>query len=66
VDPKSAEPASRPKKGAPLPPDRPLEPIGPGRLRALRDAIRSGRYPSDDAVRTGLERMIRRARSKGE
>jgi hypothetical protein len=61
----AAKPASRPPK-APLPADRPLEPIGPGKLRALREAIRSGQYPSEDVVRAGLERMIRKARSKGE
>lgn len=35
------------------------QPIGPERLRALREAIRSGQYPSQDDVRTGLVRMFR-------
>jgi hypothetical protein len=35
-----------------------LRPIGPARLRALREAIRSGRYPTDDDVLGGLERML--------
>jgi Arc/MetJ-type ribon-helix-helix transcriptional regulator len=33
-------------------------------MKALREAIRSGRYPSDEVVQAGLERMIRRARSR--
>lgn len=41
---------------------RPMRPIGPDALRALREAIRSGRYPSEDVVRDGLERLIRRPR----
>ena len=57
-------PAGTPAPDSPLPPDRPLKPIGPARMKALREAIRSGRYPSEDVVRAGLERMIRRARSK--
>jgi|GEM_PF-5288614 len=39
---------------------KPPKPIGPEAMRALREAIRSGRYPSDDVVRRGLERLIRR------
>jgi hypothetical protein len=49
---------------SPLPPDpnghRPPRPIGPEALRALREAIRNGTYPSDAAVMAGLERLIRR------
>jgi hypothetical protein len=45
-----------------LPPvhERPMKPIGPAGLKALRDAIKSGRYPSDAAVRTGIERLLRK------
>lgn len=39
----------------------PPRPIGPEALKRLREAIQSGRYPDDTAVRAGLERMIRRA-----
>ena len=39
---------------------KPPKPIGPEALKALREAIKSGKYPSDDAVRSGLERLIRR------
>ena len=39
-------------------PDQPLAPIGPERLKALREAIRSGQYPSDADVVGGLERML--------
>ncbi len=34
-------------------------PIGPERLKALREAIESGTYPSNDDVRGGLVRMFR-------
>lgn len=37
-----------------------MAPIGPDALRALRERIRSGQYPSDEVVRDGLERLIRR------
>ena len=39
-------------------PRDPLEPIGPERLRALREAIRSGTYPSDEHVMGGLARLF--------
>lgn len=39
---------------------KPPKPIGPEAMRALREAIRSGTYPSEDVVRRGLERLIRR------
>ena len=39
---------------------KPPKPIGPEALKALREAIKSGKYPSDAAVRSGLERLIRR------
>lgn len=44
-----------PEKGG-----RDLKPIGPERLRALREAIRNGTYPSDAHVESGLLRMIAR------
>jgi hypothetical protein len=45
-----------------LPPmnERPMKPIGPAGLKALREAIKSGRYPSDAAVRAGIERLLRK------
>ncbi|MFO0932491.1 MAG: hypothetical protein U1E39_07250 [Planctomycetota bacterium] len=45
-----------------LPPvaKKPMKPIGPAALKALREAIRSGAYPSDAVVRDGIERLIRR------
>lgn len=48
--------------GAALPPvaKKPMKPIGPAALKALREAIRSGAYPSDAVVRDGIERLIRR------
>ena len=54
--------ASTPSDAAPLPPvaKRPMKPIGPAALKALREAIRSGTYPSDAVVRDGIERLIRR------
>jgi hypothetical protein len=36
----------------------PLEPIGPARLRALREAIENGTYPSASDVLGGLERLF--------
>jgi hypothetical protein len=36
----------------------PLAPIGPERLKALREAIQDGSYPSDEHVLGGLERMF--------
>ena len=43
---------------APRPAD-PLRPIGPERLRKLREAIRNGTYPSEADVLGGLQRMFR-------
>ena len=59
-----ANPSPAPS-GGPLPlppPGKPVRPIGPAGLKALREAIRSGRYPSDAVVRDGVERLIRRDR----
>lgn len=36
----------------------PLEPIGPDRLRALREAIENGTYPTEADVLGGLERLF--------
>ena len=36
-----------------------LIPIGPERLEALREAIRTGAYGVEDAARRGLERLLR-------
>jgi hypothetical protein len=33
-------------------------PIGPGRLRALRQAIESGSFPTEEDISSGLERMF--------
>ena len=38
----------------------PPRPIGPEALKALREAIKSGKYPSDAVVVRGLVRMIRK------
>ncbi len=48
---------------SPLPPmtKKPMRPIGPAALKALREAIRSGAYPSEAVVRDGIERLIRRS-----
>lgn len=35
-----------------------LRPIGPERLRELREAIRNGTYPTEADVLGGLERML--------
>lgn len=35
-----------------------LHPIGPERLRELREAIRNGTYPTEADVIGGLERML--------
>jgi hypothetical protein len=43
---------------SPSPKDVP-RPIGPERLRALREAIRNGTYPTDADVMGGLVRMFR-------
>jgi hypothetical protein len=45
-------------------PDLPVDdgaprPIGPERLRALREAILSGAYPLDSAVQSGLTQLFR-------
>ena len=57
-DPKA--PAASPVAPADAFAHKPPKPIGPEALKALREAIKSGKYPSDDAVRSGLERLIRR------
>ncbi len=44
----------------PVPEPKPLKPIGPAALRALREAIQSGQYPTESAVKSGLGRLLRR------
>ena len=44
---------------APATPRDPLGPIGPERLFALREAIRSGHYPAEGDVLSGLARLLR-------
>jgi hypothetical protein len=41
-----------------------LRPIGKARLRALREAIRNGTYPSNEFVEQGLFRMFTRPTSR--
>ncbi|MHC5009456.1 MAG: hypothetical protein ACYTG6_00725 [Planctomycetota bacterium] len=42
-----------------------LRPIGPKRLKALREAIRKGTYPRDADVAGGLARMFGKPQAKG-
>jgi hypothetical protein len=42
-------------------PAKSLRPIGPAALKALRERIRSGQYPTDEQVQGGLRRMFRSA-----
>lgn len=47
--------------------DGPLDvprPIGPARLRALREAIENGSYPTPEDVRGGLERLFSGSRAE--
>ena len=39
---------------------KPLKPIGREALKALRDKIKAGKYPSDAAVVGGLLRMLKK------
>ena len=55
--PVAAVTASTPPPEATGPKD-PLEPIGPERLKALREAIQNGTYPSDEHVMGGLARLF--------
>lgn len=65
---KKTVPVARPRTGeetahgldAGFPDRRPLRPIGPQALKNLREAIRRGNYPPEDAVRSGMERLLRR------
>ena len=41
-----------------------LRPIGKARLKALREAIRNGTYPSNEFVEQGLFRMFTRPASR--
>ncbi len=73
----SAGTARRERRPTPATPDAPaplsledpdseetrrLRPIGPKALAELREAIRSGRYPTEAHVRRGMERLLRRPR----
>jgi hypothetical protein len=55
-------PASDPQlprtPGTPLDDGAPVKPIGPERLRALREAILAGTYPLDAAAHSGLATML--------
>jgi hypothetical protein len=59
VSPEAVAVPALPTPATPLA-DNPPRPIGPEALRRLREAIQSGEYPNDTAVRAGLERLIRR------
>lgn len=60
--PKTASSGRRPPidRLPPLPGDDggELRPIGPQRLRELRERIRNGTYPTDQDVEAGLRRMF--------
>jgi len=51
-------PASGARRDGPVRPADALRPIGTARLRALREAIRNGTYPTEADVLGGLERML--------
>lgn len=59
---KAAPAAARPADAAPVGPfaRKPLKPIGAEALKALREAIKTGKYPSDAAVVGGLLRMLKK------
>jgi hypothetical protein len=57
---RTARSAAQARLAAEAGPADPLRPIGPARLKALRKAIREGRYPTDDDVLGGLERLLGR------
>jgi hypothetical protein len=48
-----------PPPAAPRDDEAPPHPIGPERLRALREAILNGTYPTDGAVTGGLVKLFR-------
>lgn len=56
--PPEAGPAQSPKKARGGKSHRPLEPIGPDKLRQLRESILNGTYPLDEAVVGGLAKMF--------
>lgn len=58
--PDASDPLPEPVDLPPVPEPKPLKPIGPAALKALREAIRSGQYPTDAHVRSGLGRLLRR------
>jgi anti-sigma28 factor (negative regulator of flagellin synthesis) len=56
-------PGGAPALGRP-PSSAPLRPIGPERLKALRQAIREGSYPTDADVLGGLENLLQGRRRR--
>ncbi len=50
--------ARAPQTARPAPGRRRLEPIGPEKLRRLRESILNGSYPLDAAVIGGLAKMF--------
>jgi hypothetical protein len=60
AQPKKKTKAKKTPAADPFPEAKPLRPIGPAALQELREAIRTGRYPTDAAVRAGMERLLRR------
>lgn len=53
-----ADPAPSPNQARHPKSHRPLEPIGPEKLRRLRESILNGTYPLDEAVVGGLAKMF--------
>lgn len=54
----ASDPQSPRTPGAPLDDGTPVKPIGPERLRALREAILAGTYPLEAAAQSGLASMF--------
>lgn len=64
---KPADPAAGPRtsgRGHELGDAQDLRPIGKARLKALREAIRNGTYPTNEFVEQGLLRMFTRPTSR--
>ena len=59
----AAEPRA-PGRGHELGDAQDLRPIGKARLKALREAIRNGTYPTNESVEQGLLRMFTRPASR--
>lgn len=56
--PRRKAPASRGRHGLRSEADEALRPVGPERMRELREAIRDGTYPSEADVLGGLQRLL--------